>query len=199
MVGRSFFCGVSSTNSGGVSGSCNLSRRPVQEARLKAEKRIKRVRNAEGRRCLRLMIVPGHSELASTVRLHRGGCSSPGPPGVADSFQTATATTLYHRGRLVPGGRFDADIRSPGRTAKRPATGRDAFPERNSPLSVPSSYALAMHLHVSEAIILHHLDCDEAGRRRFGFALELFAQVRLHWSSPRSGELIGSLLRQIGE
>jgi len=69
-----------------------------------------------------------------------------------------------------------------------------------------------MHLHASEAIILHHLDYGEAdrivtfltpdqgllkgfargarkSRKRFGPALEPFAQVRLHWSSPRSGEL----------
>jgi DNA repair protein RecO (recombination protein O) len=69
-----------------------------------------------------------------------------------------------------------------------------------------------MHLHVSDAIILHHLDYGEAdrivtfltpahgllkgfarsarkSRRRFGASLEPFAQVRLHWSSPRSGDL----------
>jgi DNA repair protein RecO (recombination protein O) len=69
-----------------------------------------------------------------------------------------------------------------------------------------------MNLHVSDAIILHHLDYGEAdrivtfltpahgllkgfarsarkSRRRFGASLEPFAQVRLHWSSPRSGDL----------
>jgi len=70
-----------------------------------------------------------------------------------------------------------------------------------------------MHLHVSEAIILRHLDYGESdrivtfltpdhgrlkgfargarkSRRRFGPALEPFAQVRLHWSVSRSGELV---------
>lgn len=70
-----------------------------------------------------------------------------------------------------------------------------------------------MHLHVSEAIILRHLDYGEAdrivtfltpaygilkgfargarrSRRRFGASLEPFAQVRLHWSSPRVGDLV---------
>jgi DNA repair protein RecO (recombination protein O) len=70
-----------------------------------------------------------------------------------------------------------------------------------------------MQLHVSEAIILRHLDYGEAdrivtfltpahglvkgfargarkSRRRFGASLEPFAQVRLHWSSPRSGDLL---------
>jgi len=70
-----------------------------------------------------------------------------------------------------------------------------------------------MHLHVSDAIILRHLDYGEAdrivtfltpdhgrlkgfargarkSRRRFGPGLEPFAQVRLHWSAPRSGDLV---------
>jgi len=70
-----------------------------------------------------------------------------------------------------------------------------------------------MNLHASDAIILHHLDYGEAdrivtfltpdhgllkgfarsarkSRRRFGASLEPFAQVRLHWSSPRSGDLL---------
>jgi len=70
-----------------------------------------------------------------------------------------------------------------------------------------------MRLHASEAIILRHLDYGEAdrivtfltpyggrlkgfargarkSRKRFGPGLEPFAQVRLHWSAPRSGELV---------
>ncbi|BCR05968.1 DNA repair protein RecO [Desulfuromonas versatilis] len=70
-----------------------------------------------------------------------------------------------------------------------------------------------MHIHASEAIILRHIDYGEAdrivtfltpepgrlkgfarsarkSRRRFGAALEPFASVRLHWSAPRSGELV---------
>jgi len=70
-----------------------------------------------------------------------------------------------------------------------------------------------MNLHVTDAIILRHLDYGEAdrivtfltpsdgllrgfargarkSRRRFGAALESFARVRLHWSAPRSGELV---------
>src|SRR5512145_3036254 len=70
-----------------------------------------------------------------------------------------------------------------------------------------------MNLHASDAIILRHLDYGEAdrivtfltpehgrlkgfargarkSRKRFGAALEPFAQVRLHWSAPRSGDLV---------
>ena len=70
-----------------------------------------------------------------------------------------------------------------------------------------------MKLFDSDAIILRHLDYGEAdrivtffsaeygvtkgfarsarkSRRRFGAALEPFAQVRLHWSLPRSGDLV---------
>jgi DNA repair protein RecO (recombination protein O) len=70
-----------------------------------------------------------------------------------------------------------------------------------------------MNLHSSDAIILRHLDYGEAdrivtfltaehgrlkgfargarkSRRRFGAALEPFAQVRLFWNAPRSGELV---------
>lgn len=70
-----------------------------------------------------------------------------------------------------------------------------------------------MNLHSSEAIILRHIDYGEAdrivtfltpgqgrlkgfaraarkSRRRFGAALEPFSQVRLHWSAPRSGDLL---------
>lgn len=69
-----------------------------------------------------------------------------------------------------------------------------------------------MNLHAADAIILHHLDYGEAdrivtfltreglfkgfarsarkSRKRFGASLEPFAQVRLHWSAPRSGELL---------
>lgn len=69
-----------------------------------------------------------------------------------------------------------------------------------------------MNLLRTDAIILRHLDYGEAdrivtfftaehgvckgfargarkSRKRFGAALEPFAQVRLHWSPPRSGEL----------
>jgi DNA repair protein RecO (recombination protein O) len=69
-----------------------------------------------------------------------------------------------------------------------------------------------MRDHVSEAIILRHLDYGEAdrivtfftaehgrlkgfargarkSRRRFGPALEPFSRVRLHWKDPASGEL----------
>ena len=69
-----------------------------------------------------------------------------------------------------------------------------------------------MKLIAADAIILRHLDYGEAdrivtfftaehgvlkgfargarkSRKRFGAALEPFAQVRLHWSPPRSGEL----------
>src|SRR5512145_2254571 len=70
-----------------------------------------------------------------------------------------------------------------------------------------------MNLHASDAIILRHLDYGEAdrivtfltpghgllkgfarsarkSRKRFGASLEPFAQVRLHWSSPCSGDLL---------
>lgn len=71
-----------------------------------------------------------------------------------------------------------------------------------------------MRIHSSEAIVLRHLDYGEAdrivtfltpeagvlrgyargarkSRKRFGAALEPFAQVRMHWTPPRSGELVG--------
>lgn len=67
-----------------------------------------------------------------------------------------------------------------------------------------------MHPHLSDAIVLRHLDYGEAdrvvtfltpdqgvlkgfargarkSRRRFGAALELFASVRLHWTAGRGG------------
>lgn len=70
-----------------------------------------------------------------------------------------------------------------------------------------------MNLNVSDAIILHHTDYGEAdrivtfltpgygrlkgfaraarkSRKRFGAALELFAEVRLHWVGRSSGDLI---------
>lgn len=69
-----------------------------------------------------------------------------------------------------------------------------------------------MNIHAFDAIILRHLDYGEAdrivtfltaehgllkgfargarkSRRRFGAALEPFAQVRLHWRAPRAGDL----------
>ena len=70
-----------------------------------------------------------------------------------------------------------------------------------------------MELRAEEAVVLRHLDYGEAdrivtfysaahgrikgfargarkSRKRFGAALEPFSRVRLHWSPPRSGELI---------
>lgn len=70
-----------------------------------------------------------------------------------------------------------------------------------------------MKLHASDAIILHHLDYGESdrivtfltpddgickgyargarnSRKRFGAALDSFAQVRLQWSAPRHGDLL---------
>ena len=75
-----------------------------------------------------------------------------------------------------------------------------------------------MEIRADEAIILRHLDYGEAdrivtfftrghgrlkgfargarkSRRRFGAALEPFAQVRVHWSAPRRGELLS--LREV--
>jgi len=70
-----------------------------------------------------------------------------------------------------------------------------------------------MQTYVDDAIVLHHLDYGEAdrivtfftprhgrlkgfargarkSRRRFGPSLEPFAQIRLYWTLPRSGELV---------
>ncbi|PLX76290.1 MAG: DNA repair protein RecO [Desulfuromonas sp.] len=75
-----------------------------------------------------------------------------------------------------------------------------------------------MQLHVSDAIILRHLDYGEADRivtfftpdhgrrkgfargarkrrKRFGAGLDLFSQVRIHWSPSKNGELLS--LREV--
>ncbi|PLX97793.1 MAG: DNA repair protein RecO [Desulfuromonas sp.] len=75
-----------------------------------------------------------------------------------------------------------------------------------------------MQQHLSDAIILRHLDYGESdrivtfftpdlglrkgfargakkSRKRFGPGLELFAQVRIHWTQPKSGELLS--LREV--
>jgi len=75
-----------------------------------------------------------------------------------------------------------------------------------------------MQPHISDAIILRHLDYGESdrivtfftpdhgrrkgfargakkSRRRYGPGLELFAQVKIHWVEPKSGELLS--LREV--
>ena len=75
-----------------------------------------------------------------------------------------------------------------------------------------------MQPHISDAIILRHLDYGEAdrivtfftpdhgrrkgfargakkSRKRYGPGLELFAQVKIHWVAPKSGELLS--LREV--
>lgn len=75
-----------------------------------------------------------------------------------------------------------------------------------------------MQPHISDAIILRHIDYGESdrivtfftpdrgrqkgfargarkSRKRFGPGLELFAQVRIHWTLPKSGELLS--LREV--
>ena len=75
-----------------------------------------------------------------------------------------------------------------------------------------------MQPHISDAIILRHLDYGEAdrivtfftpdhgrrkgfargakkSRKRYGPGLELFAQVKIHWVPPKSGELLS--LREV--